>query len=42
MPLPIEGDDRIVVQEAATGDRGIGAKPLNIEDVKALAARAPA
>jgi len=31
-----------VVEQVASGDWGIGGKPLSTEDVKALAAAAPA
>jgi 4-oxalocrotonate tautomerase len=33
---------RVVVGELASGDWGIGGKPLSTEDVKALAAGVPA
>ena len=32
----------VVVEEVASGDLGVGGKPLSTEDVKALAAGAPA
>jgi len=33
---------RCVVEEVASGDMGVGGKPLSTEDVKALAAGVPA
>jgi 4-oxalocrotonate tautomerase len=45
--VSIEGENMrpvtwVVVEEVASGDWGIGGKPLTTEDVKALAAGAPA
>jgi 4-oxalocrotonate tautomerase len=45
--VSIEGENMrpvtwVVVEEVASGDWGIGGKPLRTEDVKALAAGAPA
>ena len=45
--VSIEGENMrsvtwVVVEEVASGDWGIGGKPLSTEDVKALAAGAPA
>jgi 4-oxalocrotonate tautomerase len=45
--VSIEGENMrsvtwVVVEEAASGDWGIGGKPLSTEDVKALAAGVPA
>jgi len=45
--VSVEGENMrpvtwVVVEEVASGDWGIGGKPLSTEDVKALAAGAPA
>jgi 4-oxalocrotonate tautomerase len=45
--VSIEGENMrpvtwVVVEEVTSGDWGIGGKPLSTEDVKALAAGAPA
>ena len=44
--VSIEGENMrstwVVVEEVASGDWGIGGKPLSTEDVKALAAGVPA
>jgi 4-oxalocrotonate tautomerase len=45
--VSIEGENMrgvtwVVVEEVKSGDWGIGGKPLSTEDVKALAAGAPA
>jgi 4-oxalocrotonate tautomerase len=45
--VSIEGENMqavtwVVVEEVASGDWGIGGKPLSTEDIKALAAGAPA
>jgi 4-oxalocrotonate tautomerase len=45
--VSIEGENMrsvtwVVVEEVASGDWAIGGKPLSTEDVKALAAGAPA
>jgi 4-oxalocrotonate tautomerase len=45
--VSIEGENMrgvtwVVVEEVQSGDLGIGGKPLRTEDVKALAAGAPA
>ena len=45
--VSIEGDNMrpvtwVVIEEVASGEWGIGGKPLSTEDVKALAAGAPA
>ena len=45
--VSIEGDNMrpvtwVVVEEVASGDMGVGGKPLSTEDVKALAAGVPA
>ena len=45
--VSIEGENMrgvtwVVVEEVRSGDWGIGGKPLSTEDVKALAAGAPA
>ncbi len=45
--VTIEGENMrpvtwVVVEEVASGDMGVGGKPLSTEDVKALAAGVPA
>ena len=45
--VSIEGENMrpvtwVVVEEVASGDMGVGGKPLSTEDVKALAAGVPA
>jgi 4-oxalocrotonate tautomerase len=45
--VSIEGENLrpvtwVVVEEVASGDMGVGGKPLGTEDVKALAAGVPA